>query len=283
MTVSDYPDEEQYYEAEPVYPTAFGVELTPNVLGIIAAVLGVAASLYLLFRVVIPKISETQALQQEVEQLEVLIQNPEETQREIAEARERLARAEQLQADVLALFANEENLETLLYDLNQRVESVNAGVVDEERRAELVRFEVNEAASGPVQDGSLGESVNNRLERRVYNVELEGNFAQTQSILRNIERLQPLLIVQELDSNLDTAGQTVQIDQQGNVSAGAASPEPRLSTAFRLDALLPASGAPAEAAETAEGAPAEGAQPAQAAEDAENSEAADSAAEETSE
>ncbi|MGF1535269.1 MAG: pilus assembly protein PilO [Elainellaceae cyanobacterium] len=248
MTVSDYPDDNQYYEAEPVYPTAFGVELTPNVLGIVAAVVGVGLSMYLLFRFVIPAFSRQQQLQQEVEVQEERVANLEDTQREIEAARAEQARAEQLQADVLALFANEENLETLLYDLNQRVQSVNAGIVDEDRRAELVRFEVDEAASGLVQDSSLGESVNGRLERRVYNVELEGSFAQTQSILRNVERLQPLLIVQEFDSDLDTSDQTVQLDAQGNVDSAAVLPQARLNTAFRLDALLPAS--PEATAET---------------------------------
>ncbi|MEO0407596.1 MAG: pilus assembly protein PilO [Cyanobacteria bacterium P01_A01_bin.135] len=249
MTVSDYREDDQYY-GEPSYPVAFGVELTPTVLGTIAAVLGVAATLYLLFALIRPAFTRYQQLRQEVAEREERVQNPEETQREIAAARARLARAEQLQADVLALFANEENLETLLYDLNQRVQSVNAGVVDEDRRAELVRFEVDNASSGVVQDSSLGESVNGRLERRVYNVELAGNFAQTQSILRNIERLQPLLIVQEFDSDLDTSDQTVQVNQQGAAVGGL--PPARLNTAFRLDALLPASPEARAAAAAAE-------------------------------
>jgi len=240
MTVSDYSDDEQYYPSEPSYPVAFGVELTPRILGAIAAVVGVALTVYLLLTLIRPKVAQYQQLNQEVAEQEERIQNPEETQREIAAARARLAQAEQLQADVLALFANEENLETLLYDLNQRVQSVNAGIVDEDRRAELVTFEVDEDSSGLVQDSSLGESVNGRLERRVYNVELAGSFAQTQSILRNVERLQPLLIIQEFDSDLETADQVVQIDQQGNINASAP-PQTRLNTAFRLDALLPAS------------------------------------------
>ena len=250
MTVSDYRDDEPYYASEPSYPVAFGVELTPRVLGIIAAVLGVAAAVYLLAAFVRPAFTRYQQLQREVAEREDRIENPEETQREIAAARARLARAEQLQADVLALFANDENLETLLFDLNQRVQSVNAGITDEARRAELVRFEVDDATSGIIQDGSLGESVNGRLERRVYNAELEGSFAQTQSILRNIERLQPLLIVQEFDSDLDTSNQTVQVNQQG--AAIGALPPTRLNTAFRLDALLPASPEARAAAAAAE-------------------------------
>lgn len=231
-------DEEQGYEAEPEFPTVFGLQLSPVVVGVIAAILLVGAAIFAFLNLVRPRLQERAQLQQQIAEQEEQLRNPAERERLLAEAQARLESAEQLQADVLALFADEDSLETLLLDLNARVQSVNAGIDDEDRRAVLSRFDVDQEASGVITDGSLGEAVNGRLERRVYNVEMEGSYAQIQSILRNIERLQPLLIVQEFDTNLSTSDQTLAIDTQGNFVADAPATT-KLTTGFRLDALLP--------------------------------------------
>ncbi len=265
MTVSgDYiPEEEQGFEEESQFPTIFGLQLSPIVLGVIAAVLLIGAAIFAFLNLVGPKLAEQASLNEQIAEREQQIRDPQERERLLAEAQARLESSEQLQADVLALFADEESLETLLLDLNARVQSVNAGIEQEDRRAVLSRFQVNEAESGLVDDGSLGEAVNGRLERRVYNVTLQGSFAQIQSILRNMERLQPLLISQDFSTRLEEANQTLQLDEQGNLAPAENSPA-RLTTSFRLDALLPSDeppppppgeeGAEEQPAEDAEGA-----------------------------
>jgi type IV pilus assembly protein PilO len=137
----------------------------------------------------------------------------------------------------LSLFASEKSVDTLLLDVNERVQSVNAGITDPDKRATLSKFDVDAAASGTVTDGSLGVEVDNRLERRVYQVEIKGSYPQTQSIIRNIERLQPLLVISNFKTDLDSSTQEVLFDNQGRLVAG--QPEPRITTGFQLAALVP--------------------------------------------
>lgn len=224
----------------PSYPKLFGLTVTPTVSGALVALLGLAGAGYLLVNVVQPAWTENQTLRQDITQKESQLLNQEEVQQRIQTARQDLRQAEQLQADVLTLFATRESLNTLLLDLNERVQ---AQTIDPNQargeRAALLKFESPSPAPEVVADSSLGEAANNLLERQTFNVELKGNFAQTQSIMRNIERLQPLLVVQGLESKLDDASQTIVFDPRGRILP-AAQPEARIATSFRLTALLPA-------------------------------------------
>jgi type IV pilus assembly protein PilO len=221
----------------PSYPKVFGLTLTPTVSGVLVALLGVAGATYLLINLVNPSWQRNQELRQDVAAKRSQLVDQAETQRRIEEAQQRLSQARQLQADVLALFADPESLDTLLIDLNERVQAQAAARGE---RATLTRFESTTPDPEIVTDSSLGQAANNLLARQVFNVELEGNFAQTQSIIRNIERLQPLLLVRGLQSELDPETAAIVIDPSGRV-VPAAQPEPRITTSFQLIALLPAS------------------------------------------
>jgi type IV pilus assembly protein PilO len=266
MTVSgDFiPDEDQGFEEESQFPTVFGIQLTPVVLGVIAALLLVGGAIFAFLNLVQPRLQTQADLKRQIQEREAQLSDTAELQRLIEETRAEREAAEQLQADVLELFADEESLETLLFDVNARVKSANAGIEDEERQAVLSRFEINESESGVINDGSLGESVNGRLERQVYNVEMKGSFAQIQSILRSMERLQPLLTMHDFNTSLEEANQTWVINQDGSFVEGESFT--RLVTSFRLDALLPSDAPPPpppgeEGEEGAEGQePAEGAE-----------------------
>lgn len=235
---------------EPSYPKLFGLSLTPAVIGTIVALLGLGAAIWLWLNVVQPAMQQNQALKQDIAAKEQEIANQEETQQQIEQARARLTEAQQLQSEVLSLFATDRSVDTLLLDVNERVQSANAGIRDPDRRAALARFDLNAAASGVVTDGAYGDAVNNRLERRVYDVSIEGSFPQVVSIIRSIERLQPLLVVSNLNSQLDPATQKLVLDNQGRIGA---QPETRITTTFQLAALVPTeqATAPPEAAPAA--------------------------------
>lgn len=247
---------------EPKYPVVFGFSLTPTVNGVLIALAGLGLAGYLLLNVVQPAWQRNQELKQDVAAKEQQLRDQGETERQIAEARLQLAEAKKLQADVLTLFATEESLNTLLLDVNERVQAANARIANPELRAKLVRFSpepqpetLPDGRPGDtITDSSYGAAVNNRLRRRVINVEIQGSFAQIQSIIRNIERLQPLLVVQDLRSELVKA-ESVQVNRQGRLVTVAS--DARLKTTFKLIALVPAEAPPP----AAPAAPADGAAP----------------------
>jgi type IV pilus assembly protein PilO len=222
----------------PSYPKLFGLTLTPTVSGALVALLGLGAAIWLWVSVVQPTLERNRELKQDVAAKQQQLENQAETQQRIEEARAELAEAQQLQAEVLSLFATERSLDTLLLDVNERVQSANAGVQNPDRRAVLARFNLDPEASGVVDDSAYGEAVNNKLERRVYNVSIQGSFPQVVSIIRSIERLQPLLVVSNLNSQLDPSAQRLVINGQGQ-AVSTAQPEPRITTNFRLEALVP--------------------------------------------
>jgi type IV pilus assembly protein PilO len=134
---------------------------------------------------------------------------------------------------VLGLFANEKTLDTLLLDLNRLVESGNSQVPFNAVRAKLKKYTPAGDKAEPITDGTFGPLVDGKLKRRSINIEIVGTYEQTQSILRNIERLQPLLLVKDYQSAL--APETAVEPGKGVRRIG---PAP-ISTNFQLQALMP--------------------------------------------
>jgi type IV pilus assembly protein PilO len=222
----------------PEFPKLFGLSLTPTVNGVLVGLAGLVGAYFLFSNFVQPALQRNQELNQDIAAKEAQRQNVEEFKKQIEAERVRLKTAEQLRSDVLSLFATSKSVDTLLLDVNERVVSVNAGIADADKRAVLSKFDLDAAATGPVTDGSLGAEVDNRLERRVYTVEIKGTYPQTQSIIRNIERLQPLLVVNGFKADLDIATQELKFDELGRL-VPFGQPETRITTGFTLSALVP--------------------------------------------
>ncbi|MGQ9869413.1 hypothetical protein [Leptodesmis sp.] len=277
MTISGDFIPDQTFEAAPDYPVVFGVRLTPRVSGILLALVGLLGAGALLYYLALPEWEQYQELKAKVDETEADIQQQEAIVRQIDTAKRDLETAKQQQQDVLTLFANESALDTLLLDLNRQIDARNADLArrkeqrlaqcppevkrnvrefedkygDLATKAELRRFEPNKDASGIIKDSSYGLQVNNKLKRQAVSVELVGNFDQTAAILQSIERLQPLLVIRQLTSSLDDKSKNVTFfPGSGNfVRLSACQPEPKITTKFQLEALLPLP--PEEAAQAA--------------------------------
>jgi len=227
-------------------PSLFGLQLTSQTIGIAIAVVGLLLAGAGIFKLVLPAMergsnlnSEIQTKQQEIEQ-----QNEKLLKREQAE--QDLEAAKQRRANVTALFADEATLDTLLFDLNEQLNQVNAGIQDDALKAEIRNFEPVELENGEyeeiVKDSSLGSQVNDKLRRRKYEVAFEGTFEQTRQFLIALERMQPMLVVRNFESELMEQSPEVRGEyRQGQFVPLADQPQRRIETSFDLHALLPLS------------------------------------------
>ena len=165
---------------------------------------------------------------------------------DIAKLEADLEAAMQRRRNVYGLFANEETMDTLLLDINQRIESSNASlggvrsqVLSRGIPAILVDAQLRSFTPGEkavVEDSSLGDGVNGKLRRETYSVEFSGDFAQTQSILRNLERLEPLLLVRDFNIESSEVVPETVIGSGGQVVI---QPKTPIRTSFEIDALMP--------------------------------------------
>ncbi|USR92280.1 hypothetical protein NEA10_06035 [Phormidium yuhuli AB48] len=258
-----------------------GVTLSPPILGVILAVLGIGGGVWLAYQFVQPLLSERQDLQVEIAEKETQIDAQGNVQEQIERAEAEREEVQELQQDVLSMFATPDSLETLLLDINQQVNQRNANLSADEIRTRLVDrgcpaglledfTNVNERVNGffsevsleeftpvfpgnargqtnaanitadgyeLVTDGSFGRQANEQIKRQTYQVRMQGNFAQTRTVLEQLERLQPLLVVRRFQSRQETP--TFIYDENGLLAN--CQPETSVTTSFKLEALLPLS------------------------------------------
>lgn len=277
MTLSgDFiPEDTGVQEAAPEYPTAFGITLTPTVIGIILALVGLGGALYLFLNVLQPALQRRSELAAEVRSKEADLANQEQALQEIEEVEAELEAALAERRSVYGLFSSEDQLDTLILDINRQIVPTNVGIEDLRRQligagvdpelvgARLTQVEPLPDRSGVITTEDLEENtyytdeIVGKLRSEKIAVGIQGDFAQIQSIIRNIERLEPLLIIR--DFTLEES----EINEEFSDFAGIKV----LDAQLVLDALIPTSSpdelpevetAPAEG-EGAEGEEAEGA------------------------
>jgi type IV pilus assembly protein PilO len=269
MTVSgDFIPEENGVQEAPEYPTAFGIPLSPVVIGVIVGVLGLAAALFLVVRLLQPALQERSQLAAELRGKQADLANQEQALQEVEAVEAALDEALAQRRNIYGLFATSEQLDTLLIDLNRQVLPTNTGITDLRQQlisagfdpglvgASLTQVEPVPDESGVItEEAGYGTEVVGKLQRERINVALQGDFAQIQSIVRNVERLEPLLILQDFELEISDE------DEEASELIGTQI----LDAQFTIDALLPTS-SPEELPEVeapAEGEEAEGEQPAQ--------------------
>ncbi|UZQ53663.1 GspMb/PilO family protein [Trichothermofontia sichuanensis B231] len=216
------------------YPSAFGITFTPLIGGVIIAVLGLAGGVYVLATQVLPAWQQVQDLNSQVQAKRLEVEQKQASKAAVAEAQANLEKALQRQETVTKFFSQSRNLDTLLLTLNQ---------IAQERDVKINQFAPGKTEV--VEDDSLGPGVKGKLERTNFTIELEGNFRAIQSVLRSIERLEPLLLIQGLSAESDRPAPQLEVSL-AQTPAGLASnqpilrttaQEPTLKTTFTLQAI----------------------------------------------
>ena len=226
----------EFDSATPAYPVVFGIAFTPKIIGILVGVIGLAGAAYILLNLLMPAWETYQQQQAKSLELQAQVAQKKANIKQIDKVKDELAQAKQQKVQVLGLFANEKTSDTLLLDMNRLVESGNTPTSINAVRAKLKKFVPVSQKPEPIIDGSLGLLVDGKLQRSSINAEITGTYEQTQSIIRNIERLQPLLIVKDYQATLAPAESRSPLDKTP-VQVGPAA----INTSFQLQILMPLS------------------------------------------
>jgi type IV pilus assembly protein PilO len=228
----------------------FGLKLTPQVQAIGIAVLGLLLAGGLGYQFVLPEFQKGDEFKQKITESKQTQQQLQAQIQKKAEAEAKQEEAKQRRANVTAMFASDASANTLLLDMTQLLNRINAGVQGDDLKAKITKFEpylpppgaaAAPAARDPdiLADTSFGPSLAGKLRRKKFKVEFEGNFAQTRNFMRNLELMQSLLVVRNLRSELLSSTQQIEVDFVKGKIVPVAQPQTIIKTAFDLHALLP--------------------------------------------
>ncbi|MDZ8258380.1 pilus assembly protein PilO [Nostoc sp. ChiQUE01b] len=226
----------EFDQATPASPVVFGIAFTPKIIGILVGVAGLAGAGYIFLNLLMPAWESYQQQQAKSSELQGQIEQKKANIKQIDKVKDELAQAKQQKVQVLSLFANEKTLDTLLLDLNRLIESGNTATSINAVRAKLKKYVPISQKPEPITDGSLGLLVDGKLQRSTISAEITATYEQTQSIIRNIERLQPLLIVKDYQATLAPA-ETRSPSDKTPMQVGPAA----INTSFQLQVLMPLS------------------------------------------
>lgn len=134
-----------------------------------------------------------------------------------------LEEAQQIKGEVVNLFANEQSLESLLLDISNFANLTNLRLNSYAPQADKQK----------VEDDSFGTLAQNNLQVKTYNLDLEGTFTQLQIFLQDLERLQPLMVVQNFNANTEPQNYVLQNNQL--VAVG----EPTIKSTITVKAVFP--------------------------------------------
>ena len=224
-------------ELEEDYPSAFGITFTPPIIGIAIAVAGITLSIYGFMKYVKPAQATYQQTITQKDTLQAQLNSIKsgDLQLKLAQLQSDLNEKKVLKARVLSMFTSEDDLETLLIDLNKFI-ATNQG--------NLTQYQPDSNVS-TVSDASLGSGVQGKLKKKGISMTFEGTFNETKQILQDLERLQPLLMVQSISSTVTEKPTAILTSSNSSIVP---QKQAELKTQIKLDAILPMSQAELERA-----------------------------------
>ncbi|MBF2056609.1 MAG: type II and III secretion system protein [Cyanobacterium sp. T60_A2020_053] len=246
-TTEDFGNEAESFGVESDYPTAFGVSFTPQVIGITIGAVGALIAGYLAWSQLLPVQTQISELQTTKEEREAQLAQLKSSQfgAQIPVKQQELERAQTMKTEVEKLFAQDASLETFLIDLNSFANF-----------ADVKMSTYTPSPDKTTADPSFGGASDSLLVQ-TFNFNLEGSFRELQLFLQDLERIQPLMVVQNFNLSVTTP-QVYLVENQEVIPVG----EPTLSSTVTVAAVFANASAPPPPAEApAEAPPAEEAPP----------------------
>ena len=248
MTAGNFAPEQEEQKSGP-----FGLSFTPQVQGILIGVVGLGIAGYVIYSLILPILAQRTELDAKITESENKKSQLEKQRLRKNTAEQKREASKDRRSKVTTFFASDDSMQTLVLDMNRIVDQLNAGITDPEEQARLTKFEpvLPKPPAGPtpapasieelsvVTDGTLGSGVNGKLRRLIFNVGFQGSFSQTQNFMRDLERLQSLILVKKLDTKLTEQNPTVEVGIKNGQLISLPSVKPRLDTTFEMQALLP--------------------------------------------
>jgi len=235
-------------------PTFMGLAISPIVVGVILGVLGAAGAGYIGFTMVKPVFDENTALKTEITDLQSQIDAQKGNLGKIAIAQEKVDSAKLRREEMLAFFAKDDALQTLLLDFE--------AIVQQQKGLKLDALSLG---GDPVviTDGSLGESANGRFKQQAMTLNVTGTFEQVRGLLQSLEKFEPIVQVTTMNLSSSPPTQKIQVAPNGKIQVFQENVE--LTTTLSLQVIVARSQAELDK-EAAEKAAAEAAAAAAAAE-----------------
>ena len=219
------------------YPTAFGITFSPLNTGIGLGILGILGATFIWFTFGAANLERYNKLKAEEasKQEQVKLEKNGSYQQKVAQTEQEIIQAKRLQENAYSLFANEQSGDTLLLDINRFAKN---------RKTSLQEF-TPDNKSVVVSDGSLGPLVNNKLKKQTFNFNVQGDFLQVHELMRDIEKLQPLLLVKNFKAstlvNQGNEGVVIKPIYKDGKFTFEQEQNSKIKTSFRLDLISPLS------------------------------------------
>ena len=223
---NDFIDADQSLDDD--YPTAFGITFTPTITCVLLSVLGIVGAGYIYMNMVAPAQTASNKLKTQIKEKQTQLNQVKQPgyEQKLADLKAQIAEQKALKSKVVSMFTSQNDLETLLIDINSFI-IANQG--------ELIKYTPDRTIS-TIDDNSLGAEVQGKLKKKGLDLEITGTFSQTQAILQDIERLEPLLMIKSYQSKVLQNPTAVLVRNQGQILSQETA---ILTTKLKIDAILP--------------------------------------------
>lgn len=220
--------------------------LTPAIQGALAAVVGVGIAVFLIWKMVLPAMEKRDQLDADIVKTKQEIQQRQTEVAQLNEIKAKQEEAKQKRERVITLLPENKVLQTLLLDVNRIVKTRGSQLEGFKPVVSRGNNWILEGAGGagapapakgkPAAASAGALKLSQAIEGETVAIELDGRFDRVRDTLRDLERLQQIVLVDKFTLTIDSETQYVEVNRLGSVVGQG---KPRIKTRFDLMAVVP--------------------------------------------